>query len=515
MVNSSHTNSLRYLPATLIIFIGAIYCFLSFNIPLLGDDLGFYSRYVEENDCWYALPRFMYRQWLWNNGRFADMLSPLWLNILPLWLTAVITGLTISALYFFTIRLADFDKKLSSIYKILIIFIISFTFRWDAIWMEFMTIFGYVYSSAFALAALWLLLSRTQLHPLSALRSPLLAWLAIPFCFIATAMHEALGFPLASGLVIYFLTSKGWKELGIARKMMAAAVILGGIFPLTSAPSWNRVGAMLQPEPIWEMLLTSAWWLCILIAAVIVIAIRNPQQLLSLIRSPWIIFTTASLLSCGFMIVSGFGGRTGWFCQLFALIALFQILPQPKRSGIVTAAIGWLMAVAIVFHFCAVAVWQYRLAEESRQVIDEYKNSPDGIVYFDYIDEPDLPWYLLRKTHGVPDDDDSYYRYRMGLHYGHGKPLIILPTKAQNLQWESLSDSIRFGKFIISPDSLGNTYPDAIVEIFPRRMLKIEGKEYIQIPFRKDICISKEGPSAKGIETYYLYSPVDRDPGEK
>lgn len=507
MVNSSHTNNLRYLPAALIIFIGAVYCFLSFNIPLLGDDLGFFSRYAEENDCWFALPRFMYRQWLWNNGRFADMLSPLWLNILPLWLTAVITGLAISALYYFTIRLTESQHKLNDLYKILIIFIISFTFRWDAIWMEFMTIFGYVYSSAFALASLWLLLNGKGYNAL--------CWVAIPFCFTATAMHEALGFPLASGLVIYFLTSKGWKELGIARKMMAAAVILGGIFPLTSAPSWNRVGAMLQPEPVWEILSTSAGWLCILLIVVAVISFRNHHRFLSLLRSPWIIFASASFLSCGFMIVSGFGGRTGWFCQLFALIALFQILPQPKRSGIATAVIGWLMAAAIIFHFCSVAVWQYRLAEESRQVIAEYKASSDGIVYFDYINEPELPWYLLRKTHGVPDDDDSYYRYRMGLHYGHGRPLIILPTAAQYLQWESLSDSIRFGKFIISPDSLGNTYPDAIVEIFPRRMLKIEGKEYIQIPFRKDICISKEGPSAKGIETYYLYSPVDRDPGEK
>lgn len=498
---------LRFIPAALIIFIGAIYCFLTFNIPLLGDDLGFFSSYAEENDCWFALPRFMYRQWLWNNGRFADMLSPLWLNILPLWLTAVITGFTTSALYYLTIRLASSGEKLNAIYKLLIIFIISFTFRWDAIWMEFMTIFGYIYSSAFALAMLWVLMSgrrsRSQLRSHSPLRSQLLAWLSIPFCFIAAAMHEALGFPLAAGLIIYFITSKSWKELGIARKLMAVALILGGIFPLTSAPSWNRVGTMLQPEPIWEMLVTSAGWLCILIVAVIVIAIRNPRRLLSLLRSPWIIFASASILSCGFMLVSGFGGRTGWFCQLFALIALFQILPQPKRSGIVTAIIGWLMAFAIVFHFCAVAVWQYRLAEESREVIAEYKDSPDGIVYFDYINESDLPWYLLRKTHGVPDDDDSYYRYRMGLHYGHGAPLIILPTAARKLQWESLTDSIRCDRFIISLDSLGNTYPDAIVEIFPRRMLRIGDEEYIQIPF-----------SGSG-NTYYLYSPVDRDPGEK
>lgn len=497
MVSNTTTYGLRNLPLMLIIFIGAVYCFLTFNIPLLGDDLGFYSRYVEENDCWYALPRFMYRQWLWNNGRFADMLSPLWLNIFPLWLTAVVNGIVIIALYYFSIRLAEPKKRLNSVYKILIIFIITFTFRWDAIWMEFMTLFGYVYSSAFVLGALWLFLNA------DGSRYRILCWISIPFCFIAAAMHEALGFPIAAGLIIYFLISHNWKGLSIVRKLMAVALILGGIFPLTSAPSWHRVGAMRQPEPIWEMLLTSAGWLCLLIIAIIILAIRNPQRLLSLIRSPWIIFVLASVLSCGFMLISQFGGRTGWFCQLFALIALFQILPQPKQTNLCTAIIGWLMAAAIIAHFCAVAIWQYRLAQESRDVIADYKKSTDGIVYYDYHNEPELPWYLLRKTHGVPDDDDSYYRYRMGLHYGHGYPLVILPSSAHRLQWESLTDSVHLGNFIISPDSLGHTYPDAIVEIFPRRMLKIGETEYIQIPF------------TKSAQNYYLYAPVDRDPGEK
>lgn len=486
---------IRVLHAGLIIFIGVIYCFLTFNIPLLGDDLGFYSRYVDENDCWYALPRFMYRQWLWNNGRFADMLAPVWLNMLPLWLTAIITGFLISAFYWFTIRLAESREKLTPLCKLLIIFILTFAFRWDAIWMEFMTIFGYVYTSAFVLAMLWLLFNVKG--------SNAILWISIPFCFIAAAMHEAAGFPVAAGLMIYLLTNKSRKEWEPARKLMALALIAGGIFPLTSPPSWHRVGTMLQPEPVWEMLLYSAGILLILIITVIIIAIRNPKRVLTLMRSPWIIFASASVISCGFMLLSRFGGRTGWFCQLYALIALFQILPRPKSCNKLTAVAGWLMAVAIVFHFCAVAFWQYRLAEESRAVISDCKKSADGIICFDYIDEPDLPWYLLRKTHGVPDDDDSYYRYRMGLHYGNGNPLIILPAAARKLQWESLSDSVRLGKFIISPDSLGNTYPDVIVGMFPRRMLKIEGKEYIQIPF------SKSG------KNYYLYAPVDRDRGEK
>ena len=490
----------RWLPAMLIVFIGAIYCFLSFNIPLLGDDLGFFNSFAAQNDCWYALPRAWYRHWIWNNGRFSDMLTPLWLNIIPLWLNAVINGAVTALMFFLILKFSGFRHRLTPFAAILLIFVITFTFRWDALWMEFITQYCYVFTSTFGLGALLLFLSG---NPAS---GGWLRLLSVPLCFLAAAMHEAMGIPLACGLTIYLFIGKVWQKLSTTRRLMALAIIAGGVFPMTSPPAWNRLGMNLQPEPVWEIMLFSAGWLCILLIAITVRLIRDRQGIIRLIRTPWVIFVAAAIVSCAIMLSSQYGGRTGWFCQIFALIALAQLFTGDSGSDFTPRwqkIIGSFLAIIVVAHYCAVAVWQQRLANQSRDVISLYQKSDDGIVYYDYLDDTRLPWYLLRKTHGVPDDDDTYYRYRMSRHYGHGNPLIILPSAAKDLDWENLKDSVRFDRFVISPDSLGATYPDKIVEIFPRRMLRLSGAEYIQIPF------SKSG------NTYYLYAPVDRDRGEK
>ncbi len=70
--------------------------------------------------------------------------------------------------------------------------LIAFTFRWDALWMEYCTSYNYVWSTAFALSALLIIFNSSRI------RIPVLKWAAIPFCFVAAAMHEACGFLLPS-----------------------------------------------------------------------------------------------------------------------------------------------------------------------------------------------------------------------------------------------------------------------------------------------------------------------------
>lgn len=493
----------RYLPAGLIVFIGVVYFLLSFDIVFLGDDLGFYHSFEAQNDCWYALPRSMYRHWQWNNGRMADMLTPVGLNLLPMWANGLLNGLMTAGMFFFTVRLASGRRGLSAPWKVGLIFVMVFTLRWDALWMEFITQYNYVFSTAIALAMLAALLGGN--------RDEGGAWrvLSIPVCFVAGAMHEALGFPIAVGLLVYYFLCGGrrvnWSK---ARLAMGAAMVAGGIFPLTSPPAWGRIGSMLQPEPWWEMMVFSAGWLCVLVLAVAFRFIFSPGEMRRKLRSPWVIFASASLVSCAFMLTSQYGGRTGWFCQIFALIALWQLLgarPDTRRSNSVwTAIFSWTAAVFVVAHLTAVVIWQHRLAKETRSVIALYEKSPDQPVFFDYTPDEDIPFYVMRKTHGVPDDDDSYYRYRVALHHGDGRDLVILPEAARALLADSLTDSVRVDdRFVVSPYSLRPAYGDTIFSIFPRTMTRIGGKEYIEKPF------------VYGSRRLFLYAPVDRDRGEK
>lgn len=485
-------------PYILIVFIGTAYFIMGFHMPALGDDLGFYYSFESQNDCWYALPRSMYRHWIWNNARMADMITPIGLYIMPLWLRALTYG-TLTSAFFYIIKKFSIKDTQNYFYSIIIIALIAFTFRWDAIWMEYCATYNYIGSSVFILFALMLILKH---NPES---DSCYWWLSIPFCFIATAMHEAAGLPMAVGMIVWLCISGFFNKQKVVGKLMILAFICGGIFTITAPASYSRVGSMLQPEPVIDMLLFSAGYVVLLIIAIAALFIWNRPLLKSLAQSEWLIFVIAAICSTCFMLLSQYGGRTGWFAQVFALIALFQIISRldlaisPKFK----LYAGFILNICIIFHYSALVSWQIKVGTEAERAIELYKNSSDGIIFMDYINEPQLPWYLLNKTHGVPDDDDTYYRYRISKHYGNGKKLIILPSTTERIDWENFSGLHYFGDKIISDEPLPGHYMDKIVDIFPRIMTKISNKEYIE----------------QGFNIYdrnlYLYSPVDRDRGEK
>lgn len=486
------------MPIILIIMIGVAYCALGFMIPPVGDDLGFISSFQSQNDCWYAFPRYVYRAWIWNNARLADMLNPLGYVYSPLWLQALSNGVMVGLMYWFALKLSLNLSRQNTIIAVLIIFLLTFAMRWDGIWMEYNTFYNYIWSSALGMGALLFLFSKYSQS------GRWYWWLMLPVCFIAGGMHEALGMPLALSLIIYVIVTPFFKKSTPLRKLSFIAMVTGGLFTLTSPASYGRIGSMLQPESTFFIISGSAIFVVILILLVFYLLIFKKSELYSLIHSPWIVYVGIAFVSSGFMLLSGYGGRTGWFAQLFAIIAVFKILDK-FRFAInhwVDNIGSVILGIIIVLHLWMVVEWQYKLSEETRDVIEEYKKSQDGIVYYDYTSDKDVPWYVMRKTHGVPDDDDTYYRYRMRMHYGDEKQMVVLPSafkpflKSQSLPIES-------GEFILTDIYPQETYGDTIVEIFPRVMTKIEGEEYIINNF-----------DYNGKELYFL-SKTDHDRGEK
>ena len=329
-------------------------------------------------------------------------------------------------------------------------------------------------------------------------------WLLLPFCFISSAMHEAIGAPLACSLILLVILTPFYKEGSILRRMTLLAMIAGGFFTLSSPASYKRVGSLLQPESPILIVFGSGIFVVILLLLIIYLLKTNRELLFSMIRSKWIVFAGISMISSGFMLLSGFGGRTGWFAQLFGIIALCQIIRKLDIN--LGGKTGWffsiVMSVLIIAHLCEVVRWQNKLAKETREVISQYKKSVDGIVFFDYTKDYQIPWYLLRKNHGVPDDDDSYYRYCMRTYYGDGKQLVVLPTAFYPIP-DSLPDPVSCGEYILTSRKPESVSGDTIVARFPREITYIDGKEYII-----------NGFDYRG-RHLYLLSQMDRDRGEK
>lgn len=489
---------MKFLPAFIILCITISYTVCSFFMPPLGDDLGFILSFTNQNDCFYAAPRSMYRHWLWNNGRFADMLLPVGLVVMPLWLRALTNGLMTGAMFWIVTRICVGKNGEHPIRAIFSLALLAFTLRWDSIWMEFATQYNYVWATTLSLLSLLAIRHSGDIREW-------LKWLLVPICFLGAAMHEACGLPLACGLIGYLIVNKRYKDNSIAGKLMIFAFLLGAIFPLTSPGAYTRLGYMSHRDSPTVIIFGSAFYLVILILASVILAICKPHKLRELARGRWLIFTIASVISSAFTIVSGCGGRTGWFVQIFALIALFEMVRDVKviLPGWLKYSVALILSFCILFHFDALARWQIKLGREAREVTEMYKGSPEGIVYYDFTPDSALPWYLLRKVHGVPDADDTYYRYKFSKFYGKENFLTILPKRLKEMDMSDLHGVIRIDNDYISAAPLPGSYEDKIVNIFPRTMVRIEGREFIQIQFSKDGKL------------LYFYTLVDRDQGEK
>lgn len=498
MGNNRYIISSKLLPILLIVLIIIAYAAMGFWIPPLGDDLGFIESFKSQNDCWYSFPRYMYQAWLWNNARMADILNPIGYIFMPLWMQAVINGIIVGLMYYLTICLSSEWQQKSPFIPVLIVFILTFAMRWDGIWMEYNTFYNYIWSSTFVMLSLLFLYSDHSQSP------KWYCWLMLPFCFIASAMHEAIGLPTAASLVLLSLLTPFFKEASILRRLSLIAMILGGVFTITSPGNFRRLGSMMQPESSIQILLGSAVFVGILLLLCVFLFICRKPLFRSLVHSKWIVYVGISVFSSGFMLLSGFGGRTGWFAQLFAVIAVFNVTRKLRLD--VGIKVGWVcslfMSFIVIFHICMVAKWQHTLSIETREIITEYQKSDDGIVFYDYTKDYQLPWYLFHKNHGVPDDDDSYYRYRMKRHYGEGKQLVILPTVFNPIP-KTESIHLATDGYILSSDRPDNVYGDTIVAIFPRELTITNGKEYIINMFE-----------FQGRQLY-LWSQMDRDRGEK
>lgn len=486
------------LPTTLLILaIGVAYTLLGFCIIPLGDDVNFNIDYSQYGEGFYGFIEFCRWHMDSNNARISDFLTPIPIHYFAKWGRALYLGFIHVWMVGVMIPLALGKRSKNQFLSILLIFFIIFTLRWDGIWMEFVASNVYIFSTALSLSAIWLI---THIRDFKYLN---LLWIATPIFLIGGGMHEACGLPLSVGLISWMIIDNNWQKIGIKGVIFALLFFAGAVFTLFSDAHWNRSVTILQRESPIEMLLFSAGWVVMLISIIIALIIRKDWQILrSLLRSRWTIFAISSVASLPFMFVAGFGGRPGWFAQIFALIAIFQILRRlnlklPQTSRRIVAG-G--LAILIILHLSSLVIWQHRLNHEIRDVIYLLKASTDGVVYYDFTEDSELPFYLLRKVHGVPDADDSYYLSTISWLHGGEKKIVVLPTKAETL---NLTFGAKFNRKFISPTRLQGGYDGSILASFPRNMVKRNGIEYIETPF------PYHG------RTLYLYSPVDMDRGEK
>lgn len=502
MIVKNENRICRFVVPAMLVAIGVCYALLTWFYTYTGDDLMYRLSWEEHYKNIIGYPLFAFRHWFHINGRIADKINPFTLSMMPRWMYAVVNGIIIALMYFAIVKNAKCRSVVGSIVCVSIVGL--FLTWWDGM-MIYVCHLNYLWSTAFGLLAIYMILSATEIE------SRLKLWLCGLFAIIAGGMHEASGMPLACGLVAWLYLSNGYRNLTQDQKSMLKCFFVGALFSVSSPGSYERLifgkgdglsATIVIPCSVYLTLLMIAW-------IAIGLMIRSMREnMLRLARTPWVIFVVASIVSLAFCAVSGIIGRTGWFSQLFAVIAVFYYYNavglRVRRSYAAVVASVVLMVLAV--HYAELLRQQYVMGSELKMAIAEYQKSTDGVVYLDYTrDSQQRPW-ALRKARGIPDPSatEMYYINSITKYYGEGRPFMVLPKTLERVDAREISGIMNLGNEYYVTDRVLASGWDTLradasdVALYFPRWGRRDG--YAVVPFYKDS------------RRLYLLSPREIDP---
>lgn len=407
---STRQNSLPVAVQALIVCVVIATFLTGFWYDLVGDDLA-YEGTVGRYWGWMKYPRWIAHYWLNINGRLSNFISPP-LLALPHPLMAAINALAIGAMTWLMIKCASATRLTSTLGGVLMIAAVTLTLPWWDSIIFFNVSLNYVVAMLVMLWFIQMMFYDSRSFDGSR------GWLLLCVAFAAGCMHEAMSLPFAIALWIWLLwRSQGgsrWSTMDQARRVAVIAFTVATALCFFAPGIWlrffNETNHRTPDDSALILTLKSNFWVLLLIALTVWAYFKRRSLLKELMATPWAVIAGAAVLSIPIVITSGIVGRTGWFGQCLALIAIWQFAVADKWRLTRTPAVvvGSLMAALTLGHLAAVAAWQYKLGAELRRANQMVAQHPGKQIYMDYTPSGNRPWYLLGRGRGVVDYTETY-----------------------------------------------------------------------------------------------------------
>ncbi|MDE7414541.1 MAG: hypothetical protein K2N05_12250 [Muribaculaceae bacterium] len=431
----------RFIATAIIIAIGCAYVWLTSLVEYRGDDLAYangLNNYISQtgHSAWrYPLSHIMSV-----NGRLGDTFNFILFDFIPRSVLNIICGCAVALFYWMILSLGLSDK-IGVTGRIIVIALVTFTFQWWDLFLMLVVQINYIWATSLNLLCVFLILKKNY--------SRKEAIALIPLFFISPAMHEACGFPIAvSGLLWCMVHKRSLKGILKSNKgPLFISYALGMFIPFLSPAFYGRVFSSISvttPDDSPLMIfLKSDYYVLILICIIILFVACKKMNLREIIFSPTFFWICAGVVSSLISAVSGVVGRSGWFAQTFAVIAILQLISQidfniKVFSGIViSAALTILMSI----HFYALISWQTLYYKMTREILTEYHKHPGKPIFINYIYFNDSPWWLLNKHLGMFDPSDRYAleTERWVHNIPSNTPLLLLPAELKNIDLYKIS----------------------------------------------------------------------------
>lgn len=429
--------------------------------------------------------KYMPRHWLGVNGRGANFLVAYAMAFLPKWLVSAFCGAAVGAMLALVLRLGGvWHRSGRTTLAVSTVAVILLLFPWWD-WMYSVDLnFNYVVATVFPLA--FLLGMRANLSP----------WLLCPLGLVAGCMHEAVAVPVMAGIVWLMMSNRvPWRSLPGRTRAALMCFAFGVAVVLFSPGIWGR---FLHPGrgadgPMWEIVIFSAP-MTLLMLALFGIALCRPasrQRFAAELRRPLGFFFVAAVVSLCFCAVSGVLGRSGWFSQIFSIIAMLLWfggshvrLPRPAAATVSTLMCVLSLAVCILPIPRLVTVAR---AQES------LVSTPDGLWFGQLPDEHSQQLWLLGRVRSV-EPSDTYYLGEMARYYAKSQ-LVPLPADARQYIGNPPTAPVSLADgSVIAPD----TPPGC-------RVLSIEEPGFRYIGPGGDVWVCAPFTTPYGVRLYHLF----------
>lgn len=428
--------------------VSALNLLAQYGMCYSGDDFSYlcHFRYADGTEGHfsfpYDFPKFIISHWLDQNGRVANYIAALLLYALPERVVMILNGLVQALMLWLVMDMAGCRSRQCGVAGGMLLL---GTLCLGLPWWDSMQVFdcsvNYVWSTVVVLLFLRLVRSVDR-----GLRLP--AVVLVFAGFVAGAMHEAAGLPLLAGISYLYVIRKRLPQGHVLKAVVAFAA--GVIWCVASPGIISRAGETVAPDDTPVILLLKSCPITLLLMAVLAFGMlrsaESRKKVAAFMTTPWSVFAVASVMSACICSVGGIVGRSGWFSQVFALIALWRWgqFCEWHVHRILATLVSLLISIVLVVHYVGFAVRQSELHVQVMHMRSRYLSSSDGLVFIPGVQyEDSQPFWLLYKPRGIPDADDLYQIERFNSYYSNSeKHLVILPFSELDLV--SMCDSLPY-----------------------------------------------------------------------
>lgn len=479
------------------LLIGIIYVFLADAAPFTGDDLAYKAKFEGNYMKVWLYPLYLGRHYVNTNGRAGDMINLFIFNPLPRWGISLAMGMMMALYMWMTVKWSLWRARHTFTAGVAVIALVILTFQWWDSFLMFVIQINYIWASALVLAFLYLVFD------LSEAAFGRWRWLLAALALLAGMMHEAASTTICAGWLAYLLVTRSWRFFPPAKRMALVFFAVGAALTVLSPGIIRRFCGMSDwtpDDPFLTLVLKSDYYALLLIIAVAV-ALCFPggrRRLAQLAHTPWLIFAVGAVAAMTVSGMSGVVGRSGWFAQTYAMIALAQwALSYKARPGLVAAVtVCTLLLCATFFQLGSVLYYQRIVGRQTIRAQEIYAADPSKPVYMDYMHDKEVPWWVLKKTKGMIDEDD-FYPLEMQMKYRGQRryPFIVLPVAVGDTDFTRATFPVEFKEGFVMLNEQGYHGQNLPVVI--------SGEQWMCVPFTQD-----------GMELLF-YTERDLDPGDR